>query len=193
LIAEEFSYKKRGITFVFQKMPSLRRCPLQSSLFGLILAAALSVCGTVFPEAARSLDPGPTAIAAARQADRGSDVVLFALGLIDTGYRFGGKNPDAGLDCSGMVSYVYDRAAGLRVTGSAADIAEGGRAVEREALKPGDLVFFNTRNQPFSHVGIYLGDSRFVHAPATSGRVRIDRLSDRYYAQRFEAARTFFD
>ena len=67
------------------------------------------------------------------------------------------------------------------------------RPIEPELLRPGDLVFFNTRNQPFSHVGIYLGDSRFVHAPATSGRVRIDRLSDRYYAQRFEAARTFFE
>ncbi|MBL8449026.1 MAG: C40 family peptidase [Dechloromonas sp.] len=174
-------------------MPSLRRCPLQSSLFGLILAAALSACGTAPPEAARSPDPGPTAIAAARQADRGSDVVLFALGLIDTGYRFGGKNPDAGLDCSGMVSYVYDRAAGLRVTGSAADIAEGGRAVEREALKPGDLVFFNTLNRPRSHVGIYIGDGRFVHAPARNGRVRVDRMSDRYYAQRYEAARSYFD
>jgi len=92
-----------------------------------------------------------------------------------------------------MVSYIYSQAAGLRIKGSAADIARNGRPIERESLRPGDLVFFNTRNQPFSHVGIYLGDARFIHAPATNGRVRIDRLSDRYYAQRFEAARTFFD
>ena len=174
-------------------MPSLQCGPLRPSLSGLIVAAALTACGTAPPEAARSPDPGPTALAPARQADRGSDVVLFALGLIDTGYRFGGKNPDAGLDCSGMVSYVYDRAAGLRVTGSAADIAEGGRAVEREAIKPGDLVFFNTLNRPRSHVGIYIGDGRFVHAPARNGRVRVDRMSDRYYAQRYEAARSYFD
>lgn len=124
---------------------------------------------------------------------QGGDVVLYALSLIDTGYRFGGKNPDAGLDCSGMVAYVYDQAAGLKISGSAADIARGGRAVEKSDLRPGDLVFFNTRNAAFSHVGIYIGDDRFVHAPATHGRVRIDRLGDRYYAQRFEAARTYFD
>ena len=119
--------------------------------------------------------------------------MLYALGLIDTGYRFGGKNPEAGLDCSGMVSYIYDRAAGLKVRGSAADIARQGRPVAGEALRPGDLVFFNTRQTPFSHVGIYIGDERFVHAPNRNGRVRIDRLTDRYYAQRFEAARSFFD
>lgn len=126
-------------------------------------------------------------------SEKGNEVAMYALGLIDTGYRFGGKNPEAGLDCSGMVSYIYARAAGLQVRGSAADIARNGRAIERDALRPGDLVFFNTRNQSYSHVGIYIGDARFVHAPSTNGRVRIDRMGDRYYAQRFEAARTLFD
>jgi cell wall-associated NlpC family hydrolase len=126
-------------------------------------------------------------------SEKGNEVALYALGLIDTGYRFGGKNPEAGLDCSGMVSFIYGRAAGVKVKGSAADIARNSRPIEPEFLRPGDLVFFNTRNRPFSHVGIYLGDARFVHAPSSNGRVRIDRLSDRYYAQRFEAARTFFD
>ena len=92
-----------------------------------------------------------------------------------------------------MVSFIYGQAAGHKIKGSAADIARSSRPIEPESLRPGDLVFFNTRNQPFSHVGIYLGDSRFVHAPATNGRVRIDRLNDRYYTQRYEAARTFFD
>jgi cell wall-associated NlpC family hydrolase len=126
-------------------------------------------------------------------SEKGNEVALYALGLIDTGYRFGGKNPEAGLDCSGMVSFIYGRAAGVKVKGSAADIARNSRPIEPEFLRPGDLVFFNTRNRPFSHVGIYLGDARFVHAPSSNGRVRIDRMSDRYYAQRFEAARTFFD
>jgi hypothetical protein len=80
-----------------------------------------------------------------------------------------------------------------RVSGSAADIARRGRPIERGGLRPGDLVFFNTRNAPFSHVGIYIGDERFVHAPSGSGRVRIDQLDARYYAQRFETARTYFD
>ena len=126
-------------------------------------------------------------------SEQGNEVALYALGLIDTGYRFGGKNPDAGLDCSGMVSYIYGRAAGLKVQGSAADMARSGRAIERAELRPGDLVFFNTLNRSFSHVGIFIGDARFIHAPSTNGRVRIDRLSDSYYASRFEAARTFFD
>jgi cell wall-associated NlpC family hydrolase len=125
--------------------------------------------------------------------EKGREVALYALGLLDTGYRFGGKNPEAGLDCSGMVAYIFREAAGLPVRGSAADIARDGRPVAREQLRPGDLVFFNTRNAPFSHVGIYIGDERFVHAPSSNGRVRIDRLGDRYYASRYETARTYFD
>jgi cell wall-associated NlpC family hydrolase len=115
------------------------------------------------------------------------------LGLIDTGYRFGGKNPQAGLDCSGMVSYVFKQAANMNVSGSAADIARRGRPIRREDLRPGDLVFFNTRNAPYSHVGIYIGDDRFIHAPSTNGRVRIDQMSTRYFAQRYHAARAYFD
>lgn len=131
--------------------------------------------------------------ASAMSHERGNEVVLYALGLLDTGYRFGGKNPEAGLDCSGMVSYIYREALGFQVSGSAADLARRARIIERTQLQPGDLVFFNTRNQSFSHVGVYIGDERFVHAPSTNGRIRIDRLGDRYYAQRFERAATFFD
>jgi cell wall-associated NlpC family hydrolase len=115
------------------------------------------------------------------------------LALIDTGYLFGGKNPEAGLDCSGMVSYIFEKAIELRLGGSAADLARLGRPVELEGLQSGDLVFFNTRNQHFSHVGIYIGDGRFIHAPSTSGRVRTDSLQNAWFAARFEAARTLFD
>lgn len=166
---------------------------LTPSTLAIALGLLLSACTTAPPEAARRADPGPTAIAGVRAADIGSDVALYALGLIDTGYRFGGKNPDAGLDCSGMVAYVFDRAAGLRVSGSAAEIAQVGKPVERESLKPGDLVFFNTRNRPWSHVGIYIGDGRFVHAPNSNGRVRTESLSSGWFAARFEEGRTYFD
>ncbi len=150
----------------------------------------LASCGTAPP----SPDTRPTSAAASvRASERGSEVVLYTLGLIDTGYRFGGKNPEAGLDCSGMVSYIFGRAAGLKLNGSAADIARAGRPIKRGELRPGDLVFFNTRNAPFTHVGIYIGDDRFIHAPSTNGRVRIDQMNARYYAQRFDAARTYFD
>ena len=157
----------------------------------IISSALLAACGSPSPR------PAPMTETIAQPARVGSakgvDVVLYALGLVDTGYRFGGKNPDAGLDCSGMVSHIYQTTLGLKVKGSAADIARQARAIERQDLRPGDLVFFNTNNRSFSHVGIYIGDARFVHAPSSNGRVRIDRLGDRYYAQRYEAARTFFD
>lgn len=154
-------------------------------LLGGALLLLLAACASVPPPA-----PPPARVDA---GDKGREVVLFALGLIDTGYRFGGKNPDAGLDCSGMVSYIYDKAAGMKLAGSAADIARHGRAIARSALRPGDLVFFNTRQLPFSHVGVYIGDDRFVHAPSSSGRVRIERMGNAYFSQRFEAARSYFD
>jgi cell wall-associated NlpC family hydrolase len=157
----------------------------------IISAALLAACGSPSPRPAALTETiaQPSRVASAK----GVDVVLYALGLVDTGYRFGGKNPNAGLDCSGMVSHIYQTTLGLKVKGSAADIARQARVIERQDLRPGDLVFFNTSNRSFSHVGIYIGDARFVHAPSTNGRVRIDRLGDRYYAQRYEAARTFFD
>lgn len=158
----------------------------------LVLALLLSACGSVPPVAERAGGEAP--VAARRAAsDKGNEVALFALGLIDTGYRFGGKNPEAGLDCSGMVAYIFNRAIGFRVGGSAADIARRGLPVDRSSLRPGDLVFFNTRNAPLSHVGVYIGDDRFVHAPSSNGRVRIDDMKTAYFAARFETARTYFD
>ena len=88
----------------------------------------LAACG--------SMPPAPDLPSRAAQSETGQEVTLFALGLIDTGYRFGGKNPEAGLDCSGMVTYIYDQAAGLKVAGSAADIARKGRPIDRRQLRP---------------------------------------------------------
>jgi cell wall-associated NlpC family hydrolase len=162
--------------------------------------ASLACLLLVVLAACTSVPPAPEKPAGKRSqplqseySEKGQEVAIFALGLIDTGYRFGGKNPEAGLDCSGMVSYIYTKSAGVKLVGSARDMARKGRAIERSHLRPGDLVFFNTRNASFSHVGIYIGDDRFVHAPSTNGRVRIDPLGATYYAQRFEVARRYFD
>lgn len=156
----------------------------------LLLSLFLAACGTApltpHPPAEVTLTPRPASA-------KGNELALYALGLLNTGYRFGGKNPEAGLDCSGMVSYIFAQALGMRLTGSAADMAQQGQAIARQQLRPGDLVFFNTRNRPFSHVGVYLGDERFIHAPSSRGRVRIDRLSDAYYASRYETARSYVD
>lgn len=157
----------------------------------LLTTLIVAACGSVPPVAEKP--PASPTTTERRPNPKSNEVVLFALGLIDTGYRFGGKNPEAGLDCSGMVSYIFNQATGLKVTGSAAEIARKGLPVDKSRLRPGDLVFFNTRNAPFSHVGVYIGDDRFVHAPSSTGRVRIDRLSAGYFAARFEAARSYFD
>jgi cell wall-associated NlpC family hydrolase len=161
------------------------------ALAALCAALLLAACGSAPKQAAER-----------QHSERGREVVMFAMSLLDTGYRFGGKNPEAGLDCSGMVAYIYERAAGLRVSGSAADIARLGRPVEKTALIPGDLVFFDTSSglskilgaSSISHVGIYIGDGRFIHAPsAASGRVRIDKLASSYFAPRFTTGRSYFD
>ncbi|MFO1380030.1 MAG: C40 family peptidase [Chitinivorax sp.] len=121
------------------------------------------------------------------------EVVLYALGLLNIDYRFGGANPESGLDCSGMVSYIYRQAAGISLPHNAAQIAQLGREVERQQLEPGDLVFFNTRNKPFSHVGIYIGDERFVHAPATNGQIKVSSLRNSYFASRYEGGRRYLN
>ena len=155
------------------------------------MALLLAACGSVPTYRAAtqfSTPPAPQPI-----SQTGDEVAIYALDLLGTGYRFGGKNPEAGLDCSGMVSYIYRQAAGINVSGSAADIARRGREIDPKTLRPGDLVFFNTEHKPFSHVAIYIGENRFVHAPSTNGRVRIDRLDNHYYAERYEMARRYFD
>ncbi len=161
----------------------------------LTLSVVLAGCGLVATAPApRAVVPQPVAPPIPGTNDaRAHDIVLYALHLIDTGYRFGGKNPEAGLDCSGMVSYVYENAAGLELPGSAADIARLGRPIDSAELRPGDLVFFNTRNRPRSHVGIYVGDGRFIHAPNSNGKVRMESLTRGWFATRFEEARTYLD
>lgn len=121
-----------------------------------------------------------------------SEVVMYAYGLMNIDYRFGGNNPESGLDCSGMVSYIFENAVGLKLPHNAAQIAELGRDIDIKALQPGDLVFFNTEHRSFSHVGIYVGNNRFIHAPSSNGKIKISSLKNGYYAQRLEAARSLF-
>jgi len=181
---------------------SASRHSLAALLAGSTLA--LNACGVLpygkqapAPVASSSggarVGAGGAANSAAAINGKANDVVLFALGLIETGYLFGGKNPEAGLDCSGMVSYVYQKSADMRLAGSAADLARQGRPVEAAQLRPGDLVFFNTRNQSHSHVGIYIGGDRFVHAPSSRGKVRTESLKNGWFAARFEEGRTYFE
>jgi cell wall-associated NlpC family hydrolase len=118
---------------------------------------------------------------------------MYTLGLIDVDYQFGGSNPEAGLDCSGLVDYIYRNAVGVRLPHNAAQIAELSRPIPRDTLRVGDLVFFNTMGRPFSHMGIYIGDGKFVHAPKTNSAIRVDYLTNSYFAARFEGGRTLFN
>lgn len=117
-----------------------------------------------------------------------AEVVVGALALIGSPYRYGGRTP-AGFDCSGFVGYVYGETLGVSLPRRSEEMVRSGTELERGALAPGDLVFFNTLGRRFSHVGIYIGDGRFVHAPARGGRVRVERMSDPYWAGRYNGAR----
>lgn len=117
------------------------------------------------------------------------DLAIYALGLIGVDYRYGGSSPERGLDCSGLVRYVFQEVVGVTLPRTSREIARLGGRVAPGDLRAGDLVFFNTRRSPFSHVGIYLGDNRFVHAPHRGGEVEVVALSQRYWQRRYDGAR----
>jgi cell wall-associated NlpC family hydrolase len=125
----------------------------------------------------------------AAQPAASSDLVGSALGLLGISYRFGGNTPASGFDCSGMVRYVFQNAIGLSLPRRAEEISHVGTKVGRNDLKPGDLVFYKTLRRAFSHVGIYLGNNRFIHAPSAGGTVRVDDMTEGYWAARFNGAR----
>lgn len=116
-------------------------------------------------------------------------VASHALSYLDVPYRLGGTDPQTGFDCSGLVVHVFRNTLGLTLPRTARQLASVGEAIERTALQPGDLVFFNTRGAPFSHVGIYLGDAKFIHAPRPRARVRIDSLDDPAFSRTYQGAR----
>lgn len=116
------------------------------------------------------------------------DIVEKAMDFLGIRYRRGGSTPESGFDCSGFVSHVF-RELGTRLPRSSREISHSGEAVSKNELQPGDLVFFNTMRRAFSHVGIYLGNNQFVHAPASGGAVRIDDLRERYWGKRYNGAR----
>ena len=149
-------------------------------LLGGVTLLAFTGCATRLVPEPRSL----------KSAQAGSDIAIYALSLLDMPYVSGGRGPATGFDCSGLVAHVYLHGAGIRLQGSAASMAKAMRPVNAGDLLAGDLVFFNTLGYSFSHVGIYVGDGRFVHASNPRTGVRIDRLDSRYYAARFEGAKT---
>jgi len=112
-----------------------------------------------------------------------------ALNFLGIKYRFGGETPNTGFDCSGLVSYAAEKSLGLKLPRTSAEMAREGKSVKTSELKKGDLVFFNTRGHRNSHVGIYLGDKKFVHAPRSGSVVRIESMDIAYWKKRYNGAR----
>ena len=121
--------------------------------------------------------------------ERTSDLVVTAIGFLGVPYRRGGNTAESGFDCSGFVRAMYNQTVGHMLPRRAEEQAAATEKIDRSQLKPGDLVFFNTRRFAFSHVGIYLGDNRFVHAPSHGGEVAIASIDQAYWQKSFNGAR----
>ena len=125
--------------------------------------------------------------------DRAAQIAIEALSLVGIRYRYGGNSPEQGLDCSGLVRYVFREAGGTDLPRTSHEMSRSGQHVEKQDLQPGDLVFFNTLNRAFSHVGIYLGNNEFVHAPSAGRNVRVENMDMTYWKTRFNGARRVLD
>jgi cell wall-associated NlpC family hydrolase len=143
----------------------------------------------VYPDADTGTKAGGTKSFLSGMASKAGDVVVGALNMIGVRYRWGGDSPDSGLDCSGFVRYVFQDTLGMTLPRRAEEMSRVGEKVRVSELKPGDLVFFNTMRRSFSHVGIYIGDNKFVHSPSTGSTIRVDDMENGYWEKRFTGAR----
>ena len=121
------------------------------------------------------------------------ELMLHSMGLIGTPYRWGGSSTATGFDCSGMIQFVYKNALGVSLPRTARDMAAASRKIPDNQLKAGDLVFFNTGgSSQYSHVGLYIGNGEFIHAPSSGKTIKTEKLSSPYYAKHYLGAHTFF-
>jgi len=134
--------------------------------------------------------------APARHADardeRMNDLVMYAMSLADLPYRYGGDSAASGFDCSGYVGHVYRQVLDIRLPRTSKEISAVGQALHPSELRPGDLVFFDTLRQPYSHVGIYVGDRKFVHSPRSGERIRVENMDLDYWKARYNGARRIY-
>ena len=120
--------------------------------------------------------------------NKASDLVLNAMGFLGVPYRRGGTD-DNGFDCSGFVRSMYEQTLGKVLPRSAREQADATEKIDKKDLQPGDLVFFNTMRQTFSHVGIYVGDNKFIHSPRPGKQVKVEDMRQSYWLSRFTGAR----
>ena len=132
---------------------------------------------------------GPLQTARSTFGGKASELVIQAMGLLGVPYKRGGMSEEKGFDCSGFVRHMFEKSVGLVLTRRAEEQAKVTEEINRSELKPGDLVFFNTMKRTFSHVGIYVGDGKFIHAPRPGKAVRVDDMREAYWQKRFNGAR----
>ncbi len=165
--------------------------PVSRWLAGLLILLTLAACGreTVRPGAPSAAPARSWPTVAPADPAAANAVTLRAISLVGTPYRYGGNTPESGFDCSGLVNYVFRDMLDLRLPRSSGDLARAqGPKVAPERLAAGDLVFFADRGVVY-HVGIYIGEGRFVHAPSTGGSVRLDRLDGPYWRDHYSGAK----
>ena len=124
--------------------------------------------------------------------DRASELVVTAMGFLGVPYRRGGNSADTGFDCSGFVRAMYEQTVGLILPRRANEQAAATQPISKQELQPGDLVFFNTMRRAFSHVGIYVGEGRFIHSPKPGSEVRVESMAGSYWQNRFDGARRVY-
>ncbi|MBC3935889.1 C40 family peptidase [Undibacterium sp. CY7W] len=157
----------------------------------VLVAACLQTCvisasmaaDTTFPESSTAY------LKLQELKQRASDLTVKAMDFIGIHYKRGGNTPENGLDCSGFVRLVFKDALGAELPRTSAEISRVGEKIDQKDLQPGDLVFYNTLRRGFSHVGIYLGDNKFIHSPSAGGQVRIESMDLAYWKKRFNGAR----
>ena len=122
-------------------------------------------------------------------SSKASDLVVNAMGFLGVPYKRGGNSAETGFDCSGFVRAMYEQTVGLVLPRRAKEQAAATDRIDKSELRPGDLVFFNTMKRAFSHVGIYVGDGKFIHSPRTGSQVRVEDMREAYWQRRFDGAR----
>lgn len=162
---------------------------MQKVMASLLLSVSLLVSGIGASTAAEQVRKDEQPSFLERYTNAAQDVILQGLKLVGVRYRLGGNNEDQGLDCSGFVRLVFKDSVGASLPRTAKEMSEVGQQIDVSQLKPGDLVFFNTLRRTFSHVGIYIGDNKFIHSPRTGASVRVEDIRVGYWQKRFDGAR----
>jgi cell wall-associated NlpC family hydrolase len=160
-------------------------------LAAVVLLGSLQM-GPAFAQSLTESEPLPKSFASTVSSavvDKTETLINNAMQLIGVRYRWGGNSPQSGLDCSGFVRYVFNDTFGFLLPRKSAQMSKVGLEIGKEELRPGDLVFFNTMRHAFSHVGIYVGDNKFIHAPSRGKSIRVDDMTKIYWEKRYNGAR----